>query len=226
MIISVAASSRFTKDININAMKNFFVDSLSNALNAYLRLDSTSKERIALLDGKIFSIELLPFHFVFHLYFLGDKIEIKQDEAASSDAKIIGTPLQLASMMMAKENRNRFFAEDLIIEGNAELGQQVTDLFDEISIDYEELLSHLVGDVPAFHLHKTANSALTWLKNTGELFAQNINEYTHEEIKWFPAREALQDFFNDIDAIRMDVDRIEAKIMILQSQFSSGKDAV
>ena len=41
------------------------------------------------------------------------------------------------------------------------------------------------------------------------------DEFVHEEMKWLPAREALQDFFNDIDTLRMDVDRIEAKIQHL-----------
>lgn len=200
-------------------MKNFFLDSLASALNAYLALDDASKTRLKSLNGKIFSIELLPFHLVFHLYFLDDRIEIKQNELVEPDAKIIGTPLQLVSLIMTKENRHRFFAEDLIIEGNAELGQQVTDLFDEIEIDHEELLSHLIGDVPAYHVNKASNTALTWLKNTGNTLLQNINEYTHEEIAWFPTKEALQDFFDDIDNIRMDVDRLEARMAILQSQF-------
>ena len=94
---------------------------------------------------------------------------------------------------------------------------QVVDLFDALHIDWEEYFSHIVGDVPAYHISRFVRGMGNWLRNTEKSLSENISEYAHEEAQWVPSREALHDFFNDIDAIRMDVDRAEAKIQQLKN---------
>ena len=103
------------------------------------------------------------------------------------------------------------------MEGDAEVGQQVTELFDQLDIDCEETLAHFVGDVPAHKTTRLLHSIKSWVKEAGESLVQDINEYTHEEAQWFPAREAMQDFFAGVDTVRMDVDRVEARIKQLHS---------
>ena len=125
---------------------------------------------------------------------------------------------------LSKDNRQRFFAEDLIIEGNAELGQHVVELFDELQIDWEEHLSRVVGDVPAYHAGRFLRGVREWLGQTDKNFSQNVSEFVHEEAEWFPAREALNDFFSDIDTLRMDVDRAEARINSLSKTFMDNEE--
>jgi len=198
-------------------MKKTLLASLTKAINAYLDLDSESKQRLKKLKGHVITIELLPFHFIFQCLFSERGIDIQADEMLVADAKIHGTPLQMLGVMINKDNRQRFFADDLIIEGNAEFGQQVVELFDELHIDWEEYLSRLIGDIPAYHTGRFIRDISTWLKNTEKSFATDVNEYVHEEAKWLPTREALHDFFAEIDTLRMDNDRLEAKVKQLQA---------
>lgn len=190
------------------------MDSLSKTINAYLALDPESKMRLQQLRDKVITIELLPWHVIFQCEFNAEGIVI-HDENTSSDAKISGTPLQMTAMLLVKEDRHQFFAEDLKIEGNVELGQQVIFLFDHLHIDWEEYLSHLTGDVSAHHIGRLLRNTTSWLKKTEQNTTDNIRDYIHEEKTWLPAKEALQDLFNDIDVLRMDTDRIEAKIKML-----------
>lgn len=194
-------------------MKNFFLSSLNKTINAYLALDPESKNRFTALEGKTVTIKLLPLHFIFQFIFTEQGIRIQEaDETTQADTQICGTPMQFMGMMINKEDRKRFFADDLTLSGNAELGQQVIALFDELEIDWEEYLSHLIGDAGAHQLSRVVSGVQQWLTNTQNILAQDINEYVHEEALWFPSREALQDFFSEIDTLRMDVDRAEAKI--------------
>jgi ubiquinone biosynthesis protein UbiJ len=197
-------------------MKKLFIPMITKAINAYLGLDPESKQRLLPLKGRVATIELLPLHFTFQLELTEQGIEIHPDEALMAETKIIGTPLQMLGMMMNKDHRHRFFADDLKIEGNAELGQQLVGLFDELDIDWEEYLSHFVGDVSAHHASRVIRNISKWLSETEKTFTENINEYIHEEAEWFPTREALNDFFNDIDKLRMDLDRLEAKVKHLK----------
>ncbi|MBV9575427.1 MAG: SCP2 sterol-binding domain-containing protein [Gammaproteobacteria bacterium] len=196
--------------------KNFFLTSLAKAINLYLHSDPASAQRLAKLATKKMRIELLPFHFIFQCEFSHDGVVLHTDEITESHAYLKGTPLQMAGMLINKKDRQHFFADDLIIEGDAELGQQVVELFDELHIDREAYLAQCLGNAPAYHAERLLKKVANWLRNTEDSITQNINEYCHEEAAWFPTSEALKDFFDEIDSLRMDVDRIEAKIKQLQ----------
>ncbi|MBX3708377.1 MAG: SCP2 sterol-binding domain-containing protein [Gammaproteobacteria bacterium] len=202
-----------------NVMKTMILQSLTKAVNTYLNLDPESKQRLKKLRGKAITIELLPFHFVFQCIFTDDHIHLQANETLTPDTILRGTPMQMLGVMIAKDNRQSFFANDLTMEGNAELGQDVVELFDSMQIDGEEYLSHFVGDIPAYHTNQFIKRMTGWLNIIEQSVTENLNEYIHEETQWLPTPEALQDFYDDIDTLRMDVDRIEASITHLQTEF-------
>ena len=53
-------------------------------------------------------------------------------------------------------------------------------------------------------------------------FIQNLNEYVHEEAEYCPTEESLKDFFNEIDTLRMDVDRMETKFNQMKEKILTG----
>jgi ubiquinone biosynthesis protein UbiJ len=192
--------------------------SLTTAINAYLHLDAESKERIKPLKGKIIAIEFLPFHFIFQARFDEQGIQLLSDENLQAETTLRGTPMQMLGVMLDKKNRQRFFAEDLVMEGNAELGQHMVDLFDHLQIDWEEYLSRMAGDVPAHHAGRLFNTFKNWFTASRKDFCSDLADYLHEETRWLPSRESLNDFFSEIDLVRMDVDRAEARMKHLAQQ--------
>ena len=186
---------------------------VQKALNRYLALDPESASRLARLENKRVGIELLSTGLYFELYFIDKKIELKtKKQETQPDTIIKGTPLSLLHLTAARDDRKRFFAEDVTIEGNIELGQEVIDLFDTLEIDWEEYASHWVGDVPAHQFGRFVRRVFQFKSRAVETLEQNVNEYLHEEAEFFPPKEALSDFFRDVDHLRSDVDRLEARI--------------
>lgn len=195
-------------------MKQLAANFLQNLLNKFLHLDPESKYRIQPLQGKVVTIKLLGLNFDFQLIFHPDNIELKTSHFLQPDTIIKGTPLTLLHMTLSKD-RKSFFAEDVSIEGDLELGQAVIDLFDALDIDFEEYLSYFIGDIPSHQLGRLFNRVKNLNKRARATLFENMNEYLHEESNLFPAVEALNDFFHDVDTLRMDVDRIEARIQNL-----------
>lgn len=193
-------------------MRTFIERNLQTILNHYLALDPESKTRLKALQNKIITIELQNINCTFQLIFSDEEMTLKFSDLLPANTIIKGTPLTLLHMSLNTSDRKRFFAEDVIIEGEIELGQKVIDLLDELEIDWEEYLSHWIGDIPAHQTGRLAKSIKNFSKNLRETLLQNINEYAHEEINLFPPREEIQDFFTDVDNLRMDVDRLEARI--------------
>lgn len=204
-------------------LKDAFLISLSKAINSYLDLDPESKDRLLPLENKVITIEFLPLHFTFQCEFKKDGICVHTEELLASTALIRGTPLQMVNVILMPQHRQQFFAEDLTIEGDAAFAQQVVELFDQLQIDWEEYASRFIGDVPTYHASRFLQKVGHWFSNTEQSMTQNINEYLHEELNWLPTREALADFFTEIDQIRMDVDRAEAKINHFRLQLTEAK---
>ena len=194
-------------------MKNPFLPFVQKALNRYLTLDPESIHRIHELRGKIVKIHLnmIP-PLEFFLKFNPQTIDVLAEFSNQPDLIIKGTPLSLLNLSLTKDKRKHFFGDNVSIAGNLELGQQVTDLFDQLEIDWEEYISHWVGDISAHQIGRAAEKLKKFSSRFKKSMSQNVNEYIHEEINVFPPKEALQDFFSDIDVLRMDVDRIEARI--------------
>lgn len=196
-------------------MRAFIENNLQKILNHYLALDPESENRLAALQDKIVTIEFLSVNCIFQLVFNDSEIILKTTDFATPNTIIKGTPLSLLHMTLTPDDRKRFFADDVTIEGDLELGQKVIDLFDSIEIDWEEYLSHWIGDVPAHQIGRFANHFKNFSQNLRSTLLQNIKEYVHEEIDVFPPTEALQDFYHDVDNLRMDTDRLEARIVRL-----------
>lgn len=205
---------------------------LTKALNRYLALDPESKQHLQALQDKIVTIELsvnqTPLYkegkSEFQMLFTSAGIKLKTTGLSKPDTYIKGTPLSLLRMAFTSENRKNFFAEDVSIEGDLELGQQVIELFDTLDIDWEEYLSHWISDIPAHQLTRFTRKIKVLGNRLQKTLAQNINEYIHEEVDLFPPPEALQDFYHDVDTLRMDTDRLEVRIQQLTKKIAARRD--
>jgi ubiquinone biosynthesis protein UbiJ len=201
----------------ITATKQVLIATLQKALNTYLALDPESALRLRELTGKTIALELSPIALTFYLQFNDGAAKLALNTSAIPETVIKGTPLRLLMLALSPPSaRKQFFADDVVMTGNAALGQQVIELFDQLNIDWEEFTSKVVGDVPAHHAGNLVRGARDWISKTQAIMLQNVNEYLHEEIAVVPPAEALQDFFKEVDVLRMDTDRLQARVKRLQ----------
>ena len=188
---------------------------LPQAINAYLALDPESAQRLSALNGKIVTIELAGNSI--QLQFTQTTILLKADHFSKPDIIIKSTPLSFLTMALMRKNRKRFFSDNtIVIEGDVALGQQVIALFDELEIDWEEYLSRGLGDIGSHQFVRFTKKIHVMGTRISSTLAENINDYVHEEALLFPPDEALRDFYHDVDDLRMDTDRLEARIKKLR----------
>jgi len=188
---------------------------LPQAINSYLALDPESAQRLGALNGKIVTIEFSSQSAgnSIQLHFTQTTILLRINHFSKPDIIIKSTPLSFLTMALMRKNRKQFFSNNtIIIEGDVALGQQVIALFDELEIDWEEYLSHGLGDIGSHQLVRFTKKIRRIGTRVSSTLAENINDYVHEETYLFPPNEALCDFYHDVDDLRMDTDRLEARI--------------
>jgi ubiquinone biosynthesis protein UbiJ len=207
---------------------------LQTALQRYLALDPETPKRLQALAGKRVLLELRGINLSCELVFADGTLQLWHSPYSAAlhtdyeknnmgenvpDTIISGTPLRLLHMTLApKSLRKQFFADDITITGDLDLGQHVIDLFDQLEIDWEEPLSRIIGDAPAYQFSRVLREVTAWGKETYKTLLTDVNEFVHEEIPLFPAPEAMQDFFHDVDQTRMDADRLAARMQHLAAK--------
>jgi ubiquinone biosynthesis protein UbiJ len=194
-------------------LKEPLLKALNAALQTYLNADPHSKDRLRKLHGKAFALKLHPFDFTLYGECTQHSIHLSTEAPTPIQTTISGTPLQLAALAFTKSNaRHRFFADDITLEGNAEFAQQLMHVFDALSIDWEEIISHCLGDGPAYRLSQAVVFAKNSLKQGIKSLIRNTDDYLHEECELAPHPFALEDFMNDVDELSMNTERLSARI--------------
>lgn len=202
-------------------MNVFILKTIEKGLNYSLGLDSSSKERLAELEGSRVLIELKGLELKIILQFEKNKLFVDPCHSGEGDKDadtiIRGAPFSLLHLIMSKQNRNRFFVEDVVIEGNLDIAEKMMALFDQLDIDWEEYFSKWIGDVPAYQTGRFVHKLKKFSQQVNQSLLQTINEYLHEESELVPPKEALHDFYNEVDDLRMDVDRLYARMNRLET---------
>lgn len=194
-------------------IKKYSLKALQKAINHALALDESMPAKILALDGKVLEVIVAPLGVNFYLRFEDQQLQLLDNYDAQPDTIIHSSPLGLIRLSFLPASKARSLFNDKIrLSGDMELGQKVKKLFDELDIDWEGHLAHFTGDVVAHQLGSLFRQGLAFKKQLGESMRHNLSDYLHEELRSFPPREEVDDFFNDVDQLSLDVERLQAHV--------------
>jgi ubiquinone biosynthesis accessory factor UbiJ len=194
-------------------IKQHSLNALQKALNHALSLDESTLKKIKRLHEKVLEIIITPLNVHFFIRFIDEKVELLSFYAGTPDTVIHSSPLGLIRLSLLPSSKVRSLFNDRIrISGDIALGQDVKRLFDEINIDWEGHLAHFTGDVVAHQVGSFFRQGLAFKRRISQTMQHNVAEYLQEEIRLCPPREALDDFFSDIDDLSLRVERLTAHI--------------
>ncbi len=219
------------------------LSAIETALNAWLKLDGESLKKCETLEGKIIRLHITGLDL--NLFFLpavsgiqvienypyksfqndegqenhtSDTDEnIRENTSGEVDATIHGSPMALMKLSSADNAGASLLDSDVIIDGDMRVAEQFSAILKEVDIDWEELFSKLVGDIIAHQAGQVVRSGSSWFNDSIEAMKLNTSEYLSEESKLTPAEAEIEYYKNQVDELRMDVDRLEARIKNLNN---------
>jgi len=199
------------------------VSVIESVLNEALKLDPESLDKIAALEGKVIALEISGLGVTLYLMPTADGVQLHSVLEGDADVLIKGGPLGLARMGLSRHPAS-LFGEGVEIEGDVDLGRKVQKIIDDLDIDWEEPLSHLLGDVAAHQLGNLFRGAAQWAKKSGETFSEDLVEYLQEESRDLVVRSELDQFLDNVDTLRVDVERLEQRVRRLQQAGAQTSD--
>lgn len=195
---------------------------LESVLNRNIAASSAARKLCRQLAGKTLAMHLtgVPLN----IQFRSDGERMSLDTAqGEANATLSGSPLSFLRLAgPSPESALRSGA--VHIEGDAEVAQAFSELLKHARPDLEEELSRVVGDVAAHRIGNVARSALAFGRRASDTFARNVAEYLQEEGRDLPTRIEADEFIAGVDAVRDDVDRLEARLALLEARRLPAKD--
>lgn len=185
---------------------------LEQAVNAALALDPRSVERLTRLADRVIALELNGLNLrLFMQPTREGSLRVMGDYAGHIDTTLRGAPFALLRMSSGRTGEGLFSGEVEII-GDVELGQRFQRLFETIDIDWEEHIARLTGDIIAHQIGNTLRGLFDWGRRAGDHLGHDVADYLQEETESLPLPWEVEEFNRDVDALRSDVDRIEARL--------------
>ena len=203
-------------------LKDLGYEGLERSLNAFLALDPDTRAKLADCQGRVVRIELDGLSLALDLAVSDDgSLQLIDGDEETPDATLAGSPFDLLRARDPDKGAAELFAGRVRLSGDQALARQFSQALAGLDIDWEEHLSRLIGDIPAHELGRAARALRREGGRLGDSGSETLSDYLTEELRLLPHRYEAEDFLADVDTLRDDVDRLEARIKLLERRGSA-----
>ena len=193
---------------------------LEAAINGYLSLDPELPAKLGAFAGKVLCLEFKGTGLKLYMRVQHASIRLASDIEGDADAVISGSPAAMLKLGLHEDAAPLLFAREVVISGDTRFGRQFRKLLTDMDIDWEEQLSRVIGDVASHQAMRSLDAILQWGKRAAASLADDAGEYLSEESRDTVAEAELRQFCEQVDELRDDTERLQARINRLRSNDS------
>jgi len=191
---------------------------ISQGIATVLRLDPHTKQALSAIDGKVVRVEVSAPTLVFHLIVVDNQIDVEGAFDAVPDTTLTGSASDLLSL---RNQNDALYTGAVKISGDMGTGEQLRTIISNIDIDIEDVIAPITGGTVAHQLGRVGSSLTSWLSDTGSSLKRNTSEYLQEEAELLAPNSEVKRFTADVDAVREQLDRVEARIRAMEKKQST-----
>ncbi len=188
-------------------------------LNRQIQSKTPARELCAEMQDRVLALRVTNSALAMYIIVGSDQVFLSSEYSDEPDVVISGSLLALARLASP--------AGDTVVRGDAvELGGDVIlarkfqTLLRYARPDFEEELSGLVGDAAAHSIGELVRNISQWGREAGSTLKQNASEYLQEESRAVPSRYEAEVFRGQVDTLRDDVARFEARLKQAESDLN------
>ncbi|GMQ91437.1 MAG: SCP2 sterol-binding domain-containing protein [Gammaproteobacteria bacterium] len=192
-------------------------------VNRLLRLDTETLHRLGDIGDKVIAVRLQTKYrsdqdepLLFYCFPSESGLRIRLQADAEADVTIGGDIPVFTKLVLGENMPSGFAAGELQIAGDFDLGHRFKKILDQVEIDWEEELSHYVGDVMAHKLSLMFCDTRSWVRHARQTLMQDVAEYLQEETRDLPKQREVDAFIRGVDEIRSDTERMQQRIQRLK----------
>lgn len=188
---------------------------LTAIINKRISEQTPARELAASLDGTVMAVQVEHTALAVYLAVSDGRLTLHTQYTDEPDVILTGTPISLASLA-GKDPQAVIRDGHVRMSGDAMLGQKYQRLLKLAHPDLEDELAGVVGDVAANQAGNIARTLTNTAGQLGERLTARFGSFLTRDRQALPSEEAFHAFRDDVERLRDDVARAEARLKRLQ----------
>ena len=199
--------------------------SVENGINRVLRMDSTALARLQPLTGKVIAVECASP--ALHLFILpsDEGLLLAAQWAADADCTLRAPAASLLRLAVSKNKSAVLHSPEVELDGDSHALMALADVLQDLELDWEYELSRWLGPVATALIGGHVRSRANWYQQGFASLNQNLAEYLSEEARTLVGEREAQARFSELDQLKLDLDRLEARFERLSRSLNSSDNA-
>ncbi|AOZ13273.1 MULTISPECIES: ubiquinone biosynthesis accessory factor UbiJ [Pseudomonas] len=199
--------------------------SVESGVNRILRLDSTALARMRPLTGKVIAVECASP--ALHLFILpsDEGLLLAAQWAADADCTLRAPASSLLHLALSKDKTAVLHGPQVDLEGDSHVLMELAAILQDLELDWEFELSRWIGPVATALIAGHVRSRANWYQHGFASLNQNLAEYLSEEARTLVGEREAQARFNELDQLKLDLDRLEARVERLSRSLNTSDPA-
>ena len=199
--------------------------SVENGVNRILRLDSTAMARLQPLTGKVIAVECAAPPLQLFILPSDEGLLLATQWAADADCTLRAPASSLLRLVLNKDKTAVLHSPEVDLEGDSHALMALAQVLQDLELDWEYELSRWLGPVATALIGGHLRSRANWYQQGFASLNQNLAEYLSEEARTLVGQREAQARFDELDQLKLDLDRLEARFGRLGRSLNSSDNA-
>lgn len=193
-------------------MLTLILPAIETIVNCALKADPDALAKITQIKNQVIEIHCEDWNIKFYMVVDSQGLQFYKKYSEEVNTIIRGTLNNFLHIFIKGADTKTLFHYPIEIDGNTHNVEVLRDAFKNLDIDFEEKLSHFLGDSLAHKIMFHAKETKNYVKRSAENILHQTEEFIHCEAKNLISHKQAEKFYEDVAKLRDDVDRIEAKL--------------
>lgn len=185
---------------------------LESIINRALKTDPDAFAKILSLKNQVIKIHCNDWNMKFFMIVDSSGLQFDKKYSGKINTVVTGTLNNFLHIFIKGADTKTLFNYPIDIEGNLHNIEVLRDAFKNLDIDFEEKLSHYLGDAIAHKLCFYLKTAKKTMEKSAKNITNQTKEYIHYEARNLVSKKQMEKFYKGVEKLRDDVERMEAKI--------------
>lgn len=181
-------------------------------LRRILSLDSTALARLAKLQGKVIAVECSNPPLNLFLLPGVDGLRLAAQWQTSADCTLRAPATRLLQLLVSQDKTSILHTAEVDLSGDSSVMLELAEILQSLELDWEYQLSRWLGPVASQLISSNLRSTAQWTGSSIEHLRQNLADYLSEESRSLVGQREADARFNELDQLKISLDRLEARI--------------
>ena len=199
--------------------------SVELGLNRVLRLDSTALPRLAHLSGRVIAVNCRSPALQLFILPSDEGLMLASHWETGADCTLRAPASSLLKLAMSKDKTSVLHGPEVELDGDSGVLLELAAILQDLELDWEYELSRWLGPVATALIGGHLRSRANWYQQGFASLNQNLAEYLSEEARTLVGEREAQARFDELDQLKLDLDRLEARFERLGRSLNSSDNA-